>query len=146
MSQSSQSDQIALFPGLAKEYSPKIRPWRKTLADGGREESLPEKAESCFLDLLRQVVKQELSSEECCLLSLLLEKDGGPVPTGSLTRRFGSEDDDGWFWNETPPTSVMGRLRLYGLAFIGRTAVDGRLVRSMVIPKELRPLLLRMLA
>lgn len=65
-------------------------------------------------------------------------EEGGQSPTPPVTRRFGSEDDDGWFWNESPPTSVIGRVRLHGLAFVGQAAVEGSLVRTVVIPRELR--------
>ena len=47
-----------------------------------------------------------------------------------------ADDADGWFWNEAPPTSILGRLRLHGLAFVGRSATAGR--RAVVVPRELR--------
>ena len=84
---------------------------------------------------LRQVVRGRLSAEERKLLALLVER-GGEVPSSTVVRRFGRDDTDGWFWNEAPPTSILGRLRLHGLAFVGRSATAGR--RAVVVPRELR--------
>ncbi|MEE8524313.1 MAG: hypothetical protein V3T72_10315 [Thermoanaerobaculia bacterium] len=86
---------------------------------------------------LRQIVQDQLSAPERQLLGLLQEK-GGQVTSGVVTRRFGSDDEDGWFWNEDPPTSVLGRVRLHGLAYVGRLAVSGRSMRTVAIPREVR--------
>jgi len=86
---------------------------------------------------LRRIVRDLLSAPERELLAVLLEK-GGQVASGAVTRRFGSDDEDGWFWNEEPPTSILGRVRLHGLAFVGRLAASGRMVRTVAIPREVR--------
>jgi len=86
---------------------------------------------------LRRVVREKLGEKERELLSRLLEKDGRSA-SSSITRRFGSDEDDGWFWNESPPTSVLGRVRVHGLAFVGRTELSGRLCRTVLVPRELR--------
>ena len=88
-------------------------------------------------DRLWQVVCGELSATERELLGFLLEK-GGQVASGQVTRRFGRDVEDGWFWNEQPPTSVLGRVRLHGLAFVGRLEAKGRMMRTVAIPRELR--------
>ncbi len=92
----------------------------RVLLDGGR---LPE------------IVRHRLSTEERQLLALVVER-GGEVPSSTVVRRFGRDDVDGWFWDEEPPTSVLGRLRLHALAFVGKSAVTGR--RAVVVPRELR--------
>ncbi|MCP3956364.1 MAG: hypothetical protein GY719_00780 [bacterium] len=88
-------------------------------------------------DQLRRIVRDELTARERELVAFLLEK-GGQVASGLVTRRFGRDDEDGWFWNEEPPTSVLGRVRLHGLAFVGRLPTKGRMVRTVAIPRELR--------
>jgi hypothetical protein len=88
-------------------------------------------------DRLRQVVHDRLSASERELLGFLLDK-GGQAASDVVTRRFGRDDADGWFWNEEPPTSVLGRVRLHGLAFVGRLATSGRTVRTVAIPREVR--------
>ncbi len=86
---------------------------------------------------LRQIVRNQLSAGERKLLAYLLEK-GGQSASGQVTRRFGRDVEDGWFWNEQPPTSVLGRVRLHGLAFVGRLKTKGRMMRTVAIPRELR--------
>jgi hypothetical protein len=85
---------------------------------------------------LREVLAR-LPQEAHEALRLVLER-GGWIKYGQLTRRFGSDAGDGWFWNERPPTSILGRLRLYGLLFVGRAALGGRRWKVGVIPVELR--------
>jgi len=68
--------------------------------------------------------------------------DGGWVKYGRLSRRFGDEAGDGWWWaQKEPPTSVIGQLRVQGLLFVGKAAIQSRNYRVAVIPKELRTLL-----
>jgi hypothetical protein len=86
---------------------------------------------------LRRIVHDRLSVPERELLGFLLEK-GGQATSGDVTRRFGRDDDDGWFWNEEPPKSVLGRVRLHGLAFVGRLTASGRSMRTVAIPREVR--------
>ena len=45
---------------------------------------------------------------------------------------------DGWFWEEEPPTSTLGRLRVHGLVFVGDRSEKGRNHRTVVIPEDLR--------
>ncbi len=85
---------------------------------------------------LEQVIAEGLSDEECRLLTYLL-KQGGQASAGAVVERFGSDEGDGWFWNEEPPTSVLGRVRLHGLAFVG-AAPDASGTRLVVVPRELR--------
>lgn len=87
-------------------------------------------------ETLREVVAERLSEEERRLLAFILER-GGKAPAAAVARIFGSDEDDGWFWNEEPPTSVLGQVRLHGLAFVG-AAQTGPATRTVLVPHELR--------
>lgn len=94
---------------------------------------------------LRQVV-DELSTISREALSYILEK-GGWGRIGPLHRRFGDEEDVGWFWaDDEPAASPLGSLRVRGLLFVGRAGIKGRNYTVAVIPKELRELLKELLA
>lgn len=91
---------------------------------------------------LREIV-EHLPFESRQALQCVMER-GGWVEYNQLTRQFGSEEGDGWFWNEQPPTSVLGVLRLHGLLFVGQANIKGRRWKVAVIPKDLRPVLTEM--
>lgn len=91
-----------------------------------------------------QEVVARLPEEAHEALRLVLQRAGW-IKYGQLTRRFGSDAGDGWFWNERPPTSTLGRLRLHGLLFVGRAALRGKRWKVGVIPVELREPLTRIL-
>ena len=77
------------------------------------------------------------SSEVRATLSYLLE-NGGIAKVSSVERRFGSMDGDGYYWNEVPPGSPLGRLRILGLAYVGRSVIDGKRHKVAVVPVDLR--------
>lgn len=85
---------------------------------------------------LPEVVGECLSEQERRLLAFLLER-GGKAPAAAVTRVFGNDDDDGWFWSEEPPTSVLGRVRIHGLVFVGATRT-AHATRTVLVPRELR--------
>jgi len=85
---------------------------------------------------VKKAVK-ELIEDEIEALKLTLQK-GGWVKYGELSRRFGDENEDSWWWADEPPESVIGRLRSFGLLFVGRAPVKSRLYKVAVIPVELR--------
>jgi len=87
-------------------------------------------------ETLREVVAERLSEEGRRLLAFILDR-GGKAPAAAVARVFGSDEDDGWFWNEEPPTSVLGQVRLHGLAFVG-AAQTGHATRTVLVPRELR--------
>ncbi len=74
------------------------------------------------------------------LLEFLLE-EGGWAKKGRVTRRFGTDEDDGFFWHLVPPESTLGLLRLAGLVYVGRTTLDGRRWKIAGIPVDLREVL-----
>ena len=79
----------------------------------------------------------KLDEDEVELLRFLLGK-GGWSKMGSVSRRFGTMDGDGYFWNELAPVSPLGSLWSQALVMVGRTQIDGRYYRVAVIPAELR--------
>ncbi|MDB4894414.1 MAG: hypothetical protein JWN15_676 [Firmicutes bacterium] len=85
---------------------------------------------------LRALLAAE-SDDVRAALQYLIEA-GGWCKLPALTKRFGSLDPDGFFWDEQLPTSAIGRLRLLGLVFIGRAVIDGRRYKVAVIPADLR--------
>ncbi len=88
---------------------------------------------------LRTALAAEGDEVRACLKYLL--NAGGWSKLQALTKSFGSQEEDGFFWDEQPPTSTIGRVRLLGLAFVGRAAVGGRRYKVVVIPEDLRALL-----
>jgi hypothetical protein len=81
-------------------------------------------------------------------LKVLLDADGVMLARVMETR-FGDSVDDGFDWNREPPTSVLGRLRMCGLCFVGRASLGPNprsRPRVVVIPRELREPIARALA
>ncbi|MFH1200637.1 MAG: hypothetical protein V1708_06225 [Candidatus Micrarchaeota archaeon] len=81
-----------------------------------------------------------LPKESGDALAFVLER-GGIVKYSQLSDKFG--DEDSFFWNERPPKSAAGLLRLHGFLYVGKMALDnsGRLYRVALVPQELRELL-----
>lgn len=63
---------------------------------------------------------------------------GGWIRWNVLTREFGDQEGDEWFWNEKPPQSLLGRLRITGLVFVGTAKVGKGKTMVAVIPTDLR--------
>ncbi len=87
-------------------------------------------------DMVREVVAG-LPKEGSQALSKVLQ-EGGWVKYPILSRDFGSEEQDSYFWKEKPPLSVIGQLRVRGLLLIGRHDLGGRQYKVAVVPQELR--------
>lgn len=94
-------------------------------------------------ETLRSVVGK-LSETERTALALILER--GWVAYDELEEQFGSEEHDLWWWAETPPQSVIGRLRLAGFIFVGSAVLERERTIVAMVPDELRPLLREVMA
>ena len=81
-----------------------------------------------------------LSDEERTALSQLVQADV-LVKYQTLSRRYGDETPDTYFWEDKPPTSVIGRLRLYGLVFVGRAQMGARREKVLTVPSDLKAIL-----
>ncbi|MBN2497047.1 MAG: hypothetical protein JXR96_20815 [Deltaproteobacteria bacterium] len=88
-------------------------------------------------EVLSRIVGSELTDRERDCLALLMER-GGEEKASVVTRQFGPDEGDGWFWDERPPASVLGRLRQHGLAYVGVRRKGGRRYRTVTVPDELR--------
>lgn len=85
-------------------------------------------------------VAGKLQEDERKLLRYLLQK-GGFSRLNAVTRIFGSMQGDGFFWQEDPPASTLGRLWSKALVMVGKANLGGRKVKIATIPVELRQLL-----
>lgn len=63
---------------------------------------------------------------------------GGVVRKAEVTRRFGRDEGDGFWWDGQPPSSPLGRARLAGLVFVGRAALGARREKVVAVPVDLR--------
>lgn len=93
---------------------------------------------------LRAVVKK-LSHPMKLALERILD-NGGWIRWKVLTREFDDQEGDEWFWNEKPPKSLLGRLRITGLMFVGTAKVGNGKTIVAVIPTDLREPLTNVLA
>lgn len=97
---------------------------------GEREKAIAERLRDP--EVQQRLLRDRLEARERELLELVVK---GPRPVEAIYQEFGNDEDDGWFWNESLPTSVLGRLRLHGLVFVGYTDRHGV---AAIVPKELR--------
>ncbi len=92
-----------------------------------------------------QKIIQGLEPAYLELLRYLLQREGWSR-INALTRKFGSMEEDGFFWEDEPPESTLGQLWLRCLIFIGRVNINGRNTKIAAVPDELRPVLSRLLS
>ncbi len=78
------------------------------------------------------------------LLRYLLQR-GGWARMNGVTRKFGSMEGDGFFWEEDVPASPTGRLWALGLAAVGKANLGQRREKIVTIPRELREALVELL-
>ncbi len=115
--------------------------------EGPRQRKERERAIAAHLtvdETIARIVSEKLSPPERALLAFLLAREG-EASASVVHQRFGSDESDGWFWNENPPASPLGRVRLHGLAFVG-TPAKGRRTRTVIVPKDVRQALEKALA
>lgn len=72
-----------------------------------------------------------------------LVENGFVMKYGTLSRRFTAEVD--FWWNDQPPKSEIGLLRLHGLMVVGKMPMQGRLFRVVLIPVDLRQIIMEFL-
>ncbi len=85
-------------------------------------------------------VVQEVGDEDRELLKFLLSR-GGFSRISAVTRKFGTTDGDGFFWEEEEPASPLGLLWSRALVMVGKAVLNNRQCKIAAIPVELRPLL-----
>lgn len=88
-------------------------------------------------------VIEKIPPELLDALKLVIEA-GGWVRYNQLSRKYGSEENDSYWWESDPPKSAIGMLRLHGLLFVGKAGLKGRLYKVAVVPKEIREQLRKM--
>lgn len=82
-------------------------------------------------------VIEKLPPESREALKLVI-KAGGWVRYNQLSKKFGGEEDDSYFWESEPPASTIGILRLHALLFVGKAGIGGRMYKVGVVPKDIR--------
>ncbi len=93
---------------------------------------------------MRNRIGDFIKADESEVLKFILAK-GGWTKYTLLVKRFEDEVGDGYWWCSKPPQSVIGRLRMKGLLFVGRSILNGRRHKVAVIPIDFRPLLSQIL-
>ena len=87
------------------------------------------------IDIKEIIVKLTKKSKEA--LNLILN-NGGFLQYGKLKAY---DDDISFCWNECPPTSTIGILRLKGILAVGKMPIAGRMYKVALIPKDIRELI-----
>lgn len=82
-----------------------------------------------------QSVLEKLPPRCTEVLKLVLEK-GGWVKYSQLASRF--DDEITYGWDEDPPVSTIGIIRLHALLLVGKMGISGRMYKVAVVPLELR--------
>lgn len=115
--------------GACQAYGLKPSPHRRE-----REKQLAE-----FLSRRENLAKavEVLDGKARKLLTYLL-RQGGWSRLNAVTRKFGSMDGDGFYWEEQAPESPLGVLWSRALAMVGRASLAGRSCKIVTIPAELR--------
>jgi hypothetical protein len=85
-------------------------------------------------ELDKVIEKLPLKSKKA--LKLVMD-EGGWVKYNKLSSEYG-EENNSYFWETEPPTSIVGILRVHGLLFVGKAGIDGRNYKVAVVPKDIR--------
>jgi len=86
---------------------------------------------------LKRLLEIALDSPSRSLLGYLLKK-GGWERLSAVSQKFGTLEGAGYFWEEDPPEVPTALVWSVGLAIVGRTNLDKRREKVVVIPEELR--------
>lgn len=126
--------------------------WVNAMSDfwGLPEERLKRDRIKNIVDFLTQVdsaemVYNELEDEFKQLLSMLIENKGF-AKYHVVAKKFGDEKDDSYWWEEEGPESTIGQLRMMGLIACGKANFGSRRYKTLIIPKDVRPLVNKVLS
>ncbi|MDN5845003.1 MAG: hypothetical protein L0H53_01875 [Candidatus Nitrosocosmicus sp.] len=81
-------------------------------------------------DIIRALPKNSFEALE------LVKQNGGIMRYSKIVKRFGG-DDFGLWWEENPPKTPIGILRIHGLLMVGKIPKGERLFKTAMIPKEI---------
>lgn len=87
---------------------------------------------------------QKLSREDRECLTYILENDNN-VSYSEASKRFGPEQNDGYWWTMDVPKSTLGNLRMMGLLIVGEVHSDNTAMRMAMLPKEIVPAIKKVL-
>lgn len=94
----------------------------------------------CLQSLTVYKLREILSEPEIACLKWILTHDG-MTEYDALIKKFGSEEEDDFFWNKKTPHSLPGQLRYKGLLIIGRARDAARPKKIALIPRDLHAVL-----
>ncbi len=100
--------------------------------DGKKNEKAKNIADKLIVDIRAIINKLSEKSKEA--LALIL-KNGGFVKY-SLLKDY--DDELSWWWNNHPPKSTIGLLRLHGLIAVGKMPQGSKLYKMAMIPKDVK--------
>src|SRR3989344_7860851 len=104
-----------------------------SIETGGRKnEKAKNIADKLIVEIATIINKLPEKSKEA--LALIL-KNGGFVRY-SLLKEY--DDELSWWWNNHPPKSTIGLLRLHGLIVVGKMPQGTKLFRTALIPKDVK--------
>ena len=104
-----------------------------SLGTGGRKnDKARDIAEKLMAGL--PVIINKLPDKSKEALNFILQ-NGGSVKY-SLLKEY--DDEISWWWNNHPPKSTLGLLRLYGLIVVGKMPQSTKLYKTALIPRELQ--------
>jgi hypothetical protein len=87
---------------------------------------------------------EKIPTESLDALRLVIDSCGW-MRYNQLSKKYGDEENDSYWWETEPPKSVIGILRLHGLLFVGKAGLKGRMYKVAVVPKEFREQVQKML-
>ena len=100
---------------------------------GGRKsEKVKDIAQNLVADFSAIINRLPQKSKEA--LKVIL-KNGGSVKY-SMLKDY--DDEISWWWNNHPPKSTIGLLRLYGLIVVGKMPQGTKLFKTALIPKDVK--------
>lgn len=104
-----------------------------SLETGGRKNEKVILAADKLKNNLQNFV-QNLPEKSKKALALILKNDGSV--RYSLLKEY--DDEISWWWNNHPPKSTIGLLRLYGLIVVGKMPQGTKLFKTALIPKDVK--------